>query len=459
MVLCLGAATPLGTLFFYAPGYASFRVPARHLFVVSLCLAVGSGLAFADLTRRREGFGVIAAAVVVTALLAVCAFGVFAWRAPDVRALVADNSTYTNWALVWPLTLAAAIAACALAARALTNGSRSLLVVGVLLIVIQVTDLAMLHYRMPGQRFEYADIRRGEAILHPRMVALREELQRTGERVLATDGSQNQFLLPNLTRPWGVPAASGTGSLGIERYVDVLGMGGPGDVYPATLSAVHRGVDLFSIRYALVRQDSTLAEDLRRQTDRWSALEDLHYYEQDPDTHYTLFKNARTLPHAWCAPAVIRASPRESLAAIRYGQLPGGGEFDPTRAVLVEPDVLRGWHGGTTTGEPGEVVAQFDRPSRYLVRVNAPCLLVLSEVYYPWWRGSVDDVDVGVARVNHTMIGIPLQAGTHVVRLWLRPMSVWAGGAMTAVSLLLWAAVVMSAVSGCLVKAATARQH
>jgi hypothetical protein len=40
--------------------------------------------------------------------------------------------------------------------------------------------------------------------------------------VLATDGSKNQFLLPNLTRPWNVPAA--------------------GD--PETLLGEHRGVDL-----------------------------------------------------------------------------------------------------------------------------------------------------------------------------------------------------------------------
>lgn len=55
VLLCLGAVTPVGTLFYYAPGYASFRVPARHLFVVSLCLAVVSGLAFGELTRRRDG--------------------------------------------------------------------------------------------------------------------------------------------------------------------------------------------------------------------------------------------------------------------------------------------------------------------------------------------------------------------------------------------------------------------
>jgi hypothetical protein len=302
----------------------------------------------------------------------------------------------------------------------------------------------MLHYRMPGQRFEYADIIRDEAILHPRMVLLRDELQRTGERVLATDGSKNQFLLPNLTRPGGVPAASGTGSLGIERYLDVLGMGGPGDVYPETLSVAHRGLDLFSIRYALVPQGSSLANDLQQRGDRWSAIENLRYYDRDPDTHYTLFRNARALPRAWCVPGIDRVTPGEALATIRSGHLPAGrGEFDPSRVALVEPGMLSNFSLVGPTG-PAEVLADVDRQHRYLVRTDAPCLLVLSEVYYPWWRASVDEGDVEIARVNHAMIGIPLAPGAHVVRLRLEPTSIWTGGAVTAVSVLAWAAVLVS---------------
>ena len=353
------------------------------------------------------------------------------------------SSVYTSWALTWPLTLAAALTACAVAARVFAKNAGALLVFAVLLVGVQVIDLAMLHYRMPGQRFEYADIIREEAILHPRMVALRDELHRTGERVLATDGSQNQFLLPNLTRPWEVPAASGTGSLGIERYQDVLGMGGPGDVYPETLSAPHRGLDLFSIRYALVRQGSPLADDLQRHSDRWSAIEDLHYYEHDPDTHYTLFRNARALPRAWCVPTIVRVTPGEALAAIRSGHLPDGrGEFNPAHVALVEPDTLRDWQGGAAAADAPEVLSQVDRQHRYLVDANAPCLLVLGEVYYPWWRASVDDEDVEIARVNHTMIGIPVPPGSHVVRLRLEPISIWWGGGVTVISLLAWIAVI-----------------
>jgi hypothetical protein len=440
-LLCLGAATPLGTLFFHAPGYASFRVPARHLQVVSLCLAVLSGLAFADLTRRREGWVRIGTAVLVTLAGAALVFGVFTSRVPEAAALVADSAPYRAWAITWPLCLGALLLACAAAARTFGRTAGVLTAFAALLIGVHVVDLTMLHYRMPGQRLRYADIVRAEAVPHARVRALRDELRPSGERVLASDGSRNQFLLPNLTRPWGVPAAGGTGSLGIERYLDVLGMGGPGDVYPETFSTGHRGLDLFSVRYALVREGSSLAGELTKADGRWAAVENLHYYENDPDTHYTLFRNARARPRAWCVPQLLRLEPFQVIGSIRSGHLPDGrGEFDPARVALAEPGVLDGWQGSDGSAE---VIADSDQ-RRYLVRADAPCLLVLGEVFYPWWRATLDDADVEIARVNHAMLGVAVPAGTHVIRLRLAPRSVQLGGALTLISLLAWVAVVVS---------------
>lgn len=448
MLLCLGAVTPIGTLFFYAPGYASFRVPARHLFVVALCLSVSSGLAFGELTRRREAWGAVASAVVVTAALAAAVFVALAWHAPQVRALLAGNRLYVGWALAWPLALAGLLVASALVARSTARSRAALLGCATLFVVLQVFDLAMLHYRMPGQRFAYADVVRAEAVPHPTVVALRDELRRRGERVLATDGSKNPFLLPNLTRPWDVPAASGSGSLGIERYVDVLGMGGPGDVYPETLSAPgHRGLDLFSIRYAYVREGSPLAHQLHAQPDRWSPLENIHYYEHDRDTYYTVFRNARALPRAWCVPAVAHMTSDEVLATIRSGHLPNGvGEFNPTRVALVEPGDLPRWGAAAPPAYRSDVLADVDR-RQYVVRSEGACVLVLGEVHYPWWRASVDGADVDVVRVNHTMVGVPVPGGSHIVRLRLQPTSIWIGGIISAAAALIWIGLVVSGFS------------
>ena len=448
MLLCLGAATPVGTLFFYAPGYASFRVPARHLFVVSLCLAVASGFAFAELTRRRDAWRDAALAVLATIVSAAALFMALAWRTPNVWSLTEGNELYARWVLGWPVLIAAALIASALVTRTAARRPATMVACATVFVVLHVVDLAMLHYRMPGQRFIYADIVRAEAVPRPEVVTLRDELRRSGERVLATDGSKNPFLLPNLTRPWNVPAASGTGSLGVERYLDVLGMGGPGDVYPETLATPgHRGLDLFSVRYAFVPESSLLAQQLDAQPDRWSRVENLQYYENDPDTRYAVFRNARAMPRAWCVSAIAEVSSPEALAAIRSGHLPEGrGEFDPARVALVEteePSRL----GASFGGARGKVLADADR-YQYLVSSNDQCLLVLGEVYYPWWRASVDDMPVDVVRVNHTMMGVLVPAGSHVVRLRFQPTSIWVGGAISVVGALAWIGLAMYVVSG-----------
>jgi hypothetical protein len=95
-LLCLGDATPIGTLFYYAPGYARFRVPARHLFVTSLCLAVISGMGWRELTRRREGWTAIAVANLAVGVVALIAFAMLGWRAPDVQAAL-RNEVYAQW--------------------------------------------------------------------------------------------------------------------------------------------------------------------------------------------------------------------------------------------------------------------------------------------------------------------------------------------------------------------------
>jgi hypothetical protein len=317
--------------------------------------------------------------------------------------------------------------------RRLSDDRRGAVVFGLFLVAFQVGDLAMLHYRLPGRRFEYADIRRMETIPHPKIVALRAELERAGERVLAVDGSKNPFLLPNLTRPWRIPAASGTGSLPVQRYLEVLGMDTAGAVSAKALAPANRGIDLFAIRYALVRQDSELADNARRQSDRWQPIDNIHYYEDDPDTYYTVFKNQRPLPRAWCADRTMAVTAPQALTAIHDGLLPNGGRFDPLRVALVtEGSIVQGNERQTA----GATVVDRIKPDSYAIRSSSPCMLVMSEVYYPWWRASIDGRPLELSRVNYAMLGAAVSAGSHVVRLWMAPTTVWIGGIMSSVGLL-----------------------
>jgi hypothetical protein len=443
-LLCLGAATPLGAIFYYVPGYARFRVPSRHLFVVALCLAVGAGFGMAELSRRRNSGYAIASALVVIMAIGASVFAVLAWHTPAVWTLVTENHTYLKMILL-PLVPAAVFIACVLTPRQFINHAPRPLAFGLLLIAAQLVDLGVVHYRVPGSRYEYNDVVPAEIAPHPRIAVLRQELNRTGERVLAVDGTHNQFLLPNLTRPWNIAAAGGSGPLGIGRYVDLLRMGGPGDVPPDTLSAADQTVDLFAIRYVLVPTDSPQANDLKQQTDRWTEIERLRYYDDDPSSHYTLFRNARAQPRAWCARVVVQASPEMTLTAIRSSRLPDGRAFDPAKIALVETGVLPHWNGSDVPDETPEVTIRLGPESEYVVNSRTPCLLLLSEVHYPWWRASVDDAPANIARVDYAMMGVPVPPGSHIVRVWLRPLSLWAGGAVSGACLLAWIVVAVAA--------------
>jgi hypothetical protein len=216
-----------------------------------------------------------------------------------------------------------------------------------------------------------------------------------------------------------------------------MGMGPSGKTSPDVLSLAHRGLDLFAVRYVLVREDSSLVTELEQQSDRWQRIENLHYYESDPDTHYVLLRNRRALPRAWCAPQVLEIHSGEALEAIRTGRLPDGSDFDPSRTVMIEPDVSDTAAIRSSDREGGVVVADA-RNHRYAVNASARCMVVFSEVYYPWWRATIDGEPAEPLRVNYAMTGIVVPPGSHIIHLSIKPISIWIGATVTGFSVLVW---------------------
>ena len=71
----------------------------------------------------------------------------------------------------------------------------------------------------------------------------------------------------------------------------------------------------------------------------------------------------------------------------------------------------------------------------------APSILVLSENHYPGWRAYVDDRPVETVRVDYNLRGVTLNAGEHNIEFRYLPKSVFAGFAislLTLLGLLLW---------------------
>jgi uncharacterized membrane protein YfhO len=72
-------------------------------------------------------------------------------------------------------------------------------------------------------------------------------------------------------------------------------------------------------------------------------------------------------------------------------------------------------------------------PEHLVMTLNTPTdqLLVLSEVYYPGWRATVDGVSTPILRADVALRAVPLRAGTHRVELVFDPGSVKIGIAVT----------------------------
>ncbi len=151
-----------------------------------------------------------------------------------------------------------------------------------------------------------------------------------------------------------------------------------------------------------------------------------------------VYENTAALPRALvvhCAQVVP-----EHAAAWEAIHAP---DFDPAQTVVLEET----WVAGRdlpgadcgTAAEDGAVtfVRYGSNRVELSVRASAGGFLVLSDVYYPGWRATVDGVPVEVLRANYVFRAVPLPAGEHTVEMLFVP---WTWRAGLAVTLVTWGA-------------------
>ena len=85
-----------------------------------------------------------------------------------------------------------------------------------------------------------------------------------------------------------------------------------------------------------------------------------------------------------------------------------------------------------------------DQGSRVGVSANLSCasLIVVSDTYYPGWIAYVDGARAPIYEVNGAMRGVIVPAGKHSVTMRYRPLSVFAGGALSLIGII--AAIVLA---------------
>ncbi|HUE84326.1 MAG TPA: YfhO family protein [Pyrinomonadaceae bacterium] len=140
-----------------------------------------------------------------------------------------------------------------------------------------------------------------------------------------------------------------------------------------------------------------------------------------------ILRNKRVLPRAWLVTEAEAVGRDEALLRI---QGRAETEFNPRRRVLleVEPNELPNLTGGELGPEDSARITIYE-PNRLVVDTIAstPTVLVLSEIFYPGWKATVDGRPVKIDVANYLFRGIALPEGQHRIELRYAPTTVIAG--------------------------------
>ncbi len=137
-------------------------------------------------------------------------------------------------------------------------------------------------------------------------------------------------------------------------------------------------------------------------------------------------------PRAWLVYQVEEAEDNAALSRL------DAFDFDPSQIALVPPDTSISVEGHPPEAEIGQIQIVHRTPGSISLNVSAPAgsLLMLSEIYYPGWRATVDGQIVPILRADYILRGVPIPAGEHQVQVFYQPVTLTWGAVLSGVTLI-----------------------
>ncbi|MEJ2539343.1 MAG: hypothetical protein P8188_05150, partial [Gemmatimonadota bacterium] len=424
----LGTHTPVwGILYALLPGIELFRAPSMAIFLTGLAVCALAGLGVdrfltwvehPDEPGARRGQRTMWIATgVLGGLLVLAASGALfsAWSGilyPDLAAGKADALARAQ-----PFIVRGALVATLLAgavAGVLTLGRRGALPAAGLVAAL-VAIVALDGIRVSGAFVETRDFQRFSAP-DPNIQAL-ERLQTTEPPFRVLDMNQGgQSVRPAM---FGIELASGHHPNDLARYRELTGMEGSGA--PMNLLQSANVQKILNVRY-LIWPVRTLGAPEGFEPVSATQLADGQLYEA--------VYEIPTLPRARL---VAQAEVVPDDQAVERLMDPA---FDVASTVTVPEPLQVELGGGVPVGEVEWILRDTDR-SALRVEIDRPGLLVVANNFYPAWQATVDGASTPIFRVNHTLQGIPVEAGIHEVTLTFRSARVRQGLLLSGAGLLL----------------------
>lgn len=423
LLLALGRTTGAGALVSFAPVYGQFRAWARDAVVVDLAIALFAAYGVAHL---RTAAGESLRAGVRRAWRTVAALAAVAVVVPLVPAV----SRYTVGGTERLLAIGIPLVCAALGACCVSLFGRSKRVALALCCVVVALD----GFVSFGAYFEWRRSPSPQAAASLYSAAVPPEWG----GLAARPGGPTRFLMaarvprsspettmvpstrsyPQVTDVKGLRSVNGYGPLAPRRYVEVVGeMSDNGLLHRASQFTRERSwlLDVLRISTVLVP---------RHEAPRYAP----HWFDSSREIRgFVRYTYTPRLPAAFLVGSVRPVTPRTAVAAAK-----GEIAFDPTRSALIEGRCAP-CETIATPGIAGRVAARWRMNSvSAVVDAARPALFVVSQSWSPGWTASVDGRAAPVVRADALVLGVPVPAGRHRLRLEYHTPGLQAGGVVSA---------------------------
>jgi hypothetical protein len=154
-----------------------------------------------------------------------------------------------------------------------------------------------------------------------------------------------------------------------------------------------------------------------------------------------VYRNERAVPRTFLVPRQrVVASDDAALAAITHPR------FDPRRVAITEqrvPALPR--RGPPRWSRPGTARLVSYAPEHVVAAASAEArsMLVLTDVYLPGWKATVDGRPAAIHRVDYLLRGVVVPAGSHRVEFRYEPLSWRIGWIVSTIALIALAALAL----------------
>ncbi|MEM7112546.1 MAG: YfhO family protein [Chloroflexota bacterium] len=150
------------------------------------------------------------------------------------------------------------------------------------------------------------------------------------------------------------------------------------------------------------------------------------------DPRVTVYLNTLALPRVLVLHnSQVVADGDEAFAAIH------ANGFDPSQTVVLSSTNGVNGRSLSQTPTPAAIeIHQYDlNEAKFRVTTDQPAYFLLSDIYHPHWRASVNGEPTDIMKANYALRAVYLDPGTHDIRFWFRP-TIWLAG--LGLSLVTW---------------------